>query len=389
MPGAWPRCPPTPPGPLTAIDRAPAVLNEFITLNREEIITRCRAKVAARSMPVPTESEINHGVPMFLDQLVDALQSGSVANAALNRTAGQHGHDLLLQGLTVSQVVHDYGDVCQTVTELAMETNAPISTDDFRTLNRCLDQAIASAVTMYSQESQRERTDEAMDREQDRLAFLVHELRNLVNTAVIAFDVLKTGNVGVAGSTGSVLGRSLSGMRELIARSLDEVRLAQVIANRRPMPVAKFIEDVGAAAMLEARARSITLIVPAGVPEDLTINADQPVLAAMVGNLLQNAFKFTRPGTTVTLRVSALEKRVLIEVEDECGGLPGLGEVKDAPASFEQRGSDRTGLGIGLAFSRWGADAHGGRLYTRNMPGKGCVFAIELPRLSVPSSVPA
>ena len=366
------------------------MLNEFITFNREEIITRCRAKVASRSMPLPTESEIDHGVPMFLDQLVDALQSGSVANAAaLDRTAGQHGHDLLLQGLTVSQVVHDYGDVCQTVTELAMETNAPISTEDFRMLNRCLDQAIASAVTRYAKESQRDRADEAMDREQDRLAFLVHELRNLVNTAVIAFDVLKSGNVGVAGSTGAVLGRSLTGLSELIARSIDEVRLTRVIANRRPMPLARFIADVAAAATLEAKARGVTLIVPADVPGDVTIEADQPVLAAVVVNLLQNAFKFTAPGTTVTLRVSALDDRVVIEVEDECGGLPGLGEVRDAPAAFEQRGSDRTGLGIGLAFSRWGAHAHGGRLYTRNMPGKGCVFAVELPCVSTPGAVSA
>jgi hypothetical protein len=47
-------------------------------------------------------------------------------------------HDLLLQGFTVSQVVHDYGDVCQSITDLAVEVNAPISTDDFRMLNRCL-----------------------------------------------------------------------------------------------------------------------------------------------------------------------------------------------------------------------------------------------------------
>jgi len=365
------------------------MLNEFITLHREEIITRCRAKVARRSMPPPTESEINHGVPMFLDQLVDALQSGSVEHAALDRTARQHGHDLKVQGLTVSQVVHDYGDVCQTVTELALETNAPISTDDFRTLNRCLDQAIASAVTMYAQDSQRDSAHRAMDREHDRLAFLIHELRNLVNTAVIAFDVLKSGNVGVAGSTGAVLGRSLTGLRELIARSLDEVRLTQAAANTKPMPVAQLVREVGAAAMLEASVRGINLILPVDLPEDLMIEGDQPVLSAVVGNLLQNAFKFTRSGTTVALRVSSREGRVLIEVEDECGGLPGLGEVKDGPATFEQRGSDRTGLGIGLAFCRWGALAHGGRLYTRNMPGRGCVFAIDVPLWSVPGAVPA
>ena len=105
--------------------------------------------------------------------------------------------------------------------------------------------------------------------------------------------------------------------------------------------------------------------------EELAIEADQQILAAVVGNLLQNAFKFTRSHSTVTLRVRASADRVLIEVQDECGGLPGEGEGKELVASFEQRGADRTGLGIGLTFSRWGAEANGGRLYARNLPGTG------------------
>src|SRR5687768_17004641 len=111
------------------------MLHDFITVNREDIIARCRAKVASRSIPPPSEAEINHGVPLFLEQLVDALRSGT-SDVEIDRSAGQHGHDLLLQGFTVAQVVHDYGDVCQTITDLAVETDAPISADDFRTLNR-------------------------------------------------------------------------------------------------------------------------------------------------------------------------------------------------------------------------------------------------------------
>ena len=104
------------------------------------------------------------------------------------------------------------------------------------------------------------------------------------------------------------------------------------------------------------------------------------MLAAVVGNLLQNAFKFTRPHTTVTLRVGASAERVLIEIEDECGGLP-AGNVNGLFRPFEQRSADRTGLGLGLAFSRWGVEANDGRIYARNLPEKGCVFTIDLPRL--------
>ena len=362
------------------------MLYEFITLNREEIITRCRAKVSTRSIPPPSEAEINHGVPLFLDQLVAMLQSGG-GTGEIDRTAGQHGHDLLLKGFTVSQVVHDYGDVCQTITELALETNAPISTEDFRTLNRCLDEAIASAVTMYTRESQQSQSDKATDRDNERVGFLVHEMRNLVNTATVAFEVLKSGNVGVGGSTGAVLNRTLTGLRDLIARSLEEIRSTNAVKNMKQILVFEFIDEIGAAAMLEAHARGLKLIV-SPMQDELAIETDQQILAAVVGNLLQNAFKFTRPHGTVTLSVRGSADRVLIEVHDECGGLPGDGGEKELVASFEQRGADRSGLGIGLTFSRWGAEANGGRLYAHNLPGQGCVFTLDLPRLSVPATAP-
>jgi signal transduction histidine kinase len=360
------------------------MLYEFITLHRAEIIERCRAKVATRSMPLPSETEINHGVPLFLEQLVEMLRAEGMSTSEIDRSASQHGHDLLLQGFTVSQVVHDYGDVCQTVTDLALETSAPISTEEFRTLNRCLDEAIASAVTMYERESQQLSADKAMDRDNERMGFLVHELRNLVNTALVAFEVFKSGNVGIGGSTGSVLNRTLIRLRDLIARSLDEVRLKSAARNSRRIVVSEFIDEIGGAATLDASARGLALIV-APVERDLAIEADPQVLAAMVGNLVQNALKFTRPHTTVTLTVRATADRVLIDVHDQCGGLPGQPEGTDLVASFEQRAADRTGLGIGLAFSRWGAKASGGRLYARNLPPTGCVFTVDLPRSFVPA----
>ena len=357
------------------------MLYEFIATNRDEIIRRCRAKVAARSVPPPTGVEIDHGVPVFLDQLGDALRLGLTASPEISRTAIRHGHDLLLQGFTVSQVVHDYGDVCQSITDLALEMDAPISADDFRMLNCCLDDAIAGAVTQYGRERHQSTIDGDATRGSERLGFLAHELRNLTNTAVVAFEVLKTGNVGVGGSTGSVLHRSLMGLRALIGRSLAEVRLTQGVQNREPFLVAGFIEELAPAATLEANARGITLTV-LPVEDGVAIEADRQVLAAVVGNLLQNAFKFTRPQTTVTLRVGASPERVLIEIQDECGGLP-RGNASELFRPFEQRSVNRTGLGLGLAFSRWGVEANNGRIYARNLPDRGCVFTIDLPRLPI------
>src|SRR5665213_2278596 len=355
------------------------MLHEFIALNRQEIILRCRAKVATRSIPPPTDVEVNHGVPLFLDQLVAMLRSGGTSTREMDASAGQHGHDLLLQGFTVSQLVHDYGDVCQTITDLALETNAPISTEDFRALNRCLDEAIASAVTIYHRESQRAQPYSTPDLDNERMGFMIHELRTLGGTAVVAFEVLKMGNVGVGGSTGAVLNRSLIGLRDVIARALDEVRLTNTAKHTKRISVAAFIDEIGDSARLQAEARNLTLVV-APVPDAVAIDVDRQGLTAVVGNLLQNACKFTRAQSTVTLNVCATVDRVLIEVHDECGGLPGEAPDMELLPSFEQRSTDRTGLGIGLAFSRWGVEANGGRLYARNLPGRGCVFTIDLPQ---------
>ena len=354
------------------------MLHEFVTENREELIRRCRAKVEMRSIPPPTPAELEYGVPCFLDQLVDALQNHLSPSSEIGRSAARHGHDLKLQGFTVSQVVHDYGDVCQSITDLALQLNAPINVEDFRTLNRCLDDAIASAVTEYGRGNQ-----SVVDTESDdqRLGFLAHEMRNLLGTATVAFEVLRTGNVGVGGSTGNVLKRSLAALGDLITRSLAEVRLQHDVRNRTQFGIADFIAELAPAAALDASARGLSFDVEAG-NAGVNVDADRSILAATVVNLLQNAFKFTRPGTTVTLRSSATPDRVLIEVEDECGGLPD-GNVNVLFQPFEQRGADRTGLGLGLTISRWGAEANNGRICARNLPSHGCIFIIDLPRATV------
>lgn len=358
------------------------MLFEFIVAHRHEIIRRCRAKVARRSIPPPTEAEIDYGVPVFLDQLLDSLKGATVGHAAINRTALRHGHDLLLRGFTVSQVVHDYGDVCQAITELAVETGTPIAADDFRTLNCCLDDAIASAVTEYGRGRDAATVATESARDNERLGYFVHELRNLTSTSMMAFHVLRTGNVGVGGSTGTVLHRSLLRTAALIDRSMEEVRLTAGLQRQEPLLVAELIEDLASSTALDAEARGVMLTVEP-VEDDVAIKVDRESLAAVIVNLLQNAFKFTRPGSRVTLRVRAAADRVLIEVQDECGGLPGP-NPDELFRPFEQRSADRSGLGIGLAFSRWAVEANHGRIGARSLPGVGCIFTIDLPRCNVP-----
>ena len=213
----------------------------------------------------------------------------------------------------------------------------------------------------------------------ERLGFLAHELRNFISTATLSRAAIRTGEVAPNGATAAVLDRCLIGMRTLIDRTLAEVRLTAGMPGRNKVfSVADFIAEVKVITSLEAAARECEFSV-AAVDPNLGIEADRDLLFAAVGNLLQNAFKFTHRHTAVSLDAHASGDRVLIDVEDHCGGLP-PGDPDKLFESFTQHGADRSGLGLGLSISRRSVEANGGLLRIRDIPGSGCVFTIDLPR---------
>jgi len=212
------------------------MLHEFLSTNRDELIRRCRAKVSRRAAPPVTALELEHGVPLFLEQLVEALRCeqdnpsnhdgvldsrrSTVASIENTRTAGLHGKELLDKGYTVDQVVHDYGDICQSITELANEQTASIAVEEFRTFNRLLDNAISDAVSSFGRHR-----DESVATKGDQVqrawrGTLGDEQRVLLDIAVKAFAALKVGNIGLRGATGALLEASLEKLRGLMDESL-------------------------------------------------------------------------------------------------------------------------------------------------------------------------
>ena len=350
---------------------------EFITLHREAIIAKTRLKVSTRTWPPASTVELENGVPLFLTQLAETLRleatSAPFSSTAIGVSATQHGSDLLALGFTVSQVVHDYGDICQAVTELADELNAPVTANEFHILNRCLDTAIAHAVTEHA----RVTAEDGLTDELERVGRLMHEVRNSLNTALFAFDVLKRGTVGVGGSTGAVLGRSLVAMRTLVDSSLADIRMAASHQRSDAVSIQNFLNDVVVAARLHADYSGLTLNIEP-IDPDLTANADSQLLESALMNLLTNAFKYTREGGSVTLRAWAENGDLRIEVQDQCGGIPVTKGDPFAPFG-DRRGKDRTGLGLGLSIARNAMRAQGGDVTVRNIPGSGCIFTIQVP----------
>lgn len=372
---------------------------QFLINNRDELIARCKHKVAQRPQRAATDQQLVHGIPIFIEQLTRTLEaeergacvegakiSGAaggdgVALSEIGLSAAAHGKELLELGFSVDQVVHDYGDLCQAITDLAVERDAPFSVDEFRTLNRCLDNAIADAVTEFSFQRDVARSKEQTLEVNQRIGFLVHELRNALGTAMLSVSALEMTNMPIGGATGAVLKRSLDALKSLIDKTIAEVRSTPLPPGaREQFTVADFLGEAATAAMLDPGARRCSFEVVTG-DLALTVEANRGVLSAALGNLLQNAFKFSQADGTVLLRAVQDGGRVLIQVVDSCGGLP-AGSADRMFTPFLQRSKDRTGLGLGLSIAQKGVEGEGGMLSVQDLPGVGCVFTINLPLAS-------
>ncbi len=390
-------------GSLKSQPRGVDVLHEFLTAHRDELIESCRYKStlrvasAIKRNPVPP-----NGVPSILDQLIDTLRAEQAPEtrrdilafdsygakkslqAGINAPAAQYGQALLRNGFPVEEIVYGYGDLCQAVTDLAVKQDAMIEAREFRTLNHCLDQAIAEALISYSARVKTpEAADDAVQRLNERLGYFVHELRNHLQTATLALAASRTENK-FSSAANLVLDRSIIAMRNLVRRSLSDVRTtAEVPACRQLVTVADLISDIRQSVSLDTRIRNLDFVVEP-VDTSLGICVDAELLSAALGNLLQNAFKFTHRHTQVTLTAFAKGDRVLIEVMDNCGGLP-AGDTEDLFRPFTQAGRDKSGAGLGLSICRRNVEANDGVLSVRDIPGTGCVFSIDLPRAALAS----
>ncbi|SEB26420.1 HAMP domain-containing sensor histidine kinase [Variovorax sp. YR216] len=371
-------------------------MHRFISNHRVELLERCKANFARRPRRASTTAQLANGIPIFLDQLTRSLQaqesgevdesfriSGTAGGDAaaffeMGLSAAAHGKQLMELGFSVDQVVHDYGDLCQAITDLAVELDAPFSVDEFRTLNRCLHNAIANAVTEFGVRRDASVALQQTAEENERLGVLVHELRNYLHTATLAFAALESGRVTVGGATGAVLKRSLTSMVALLNRSLSQVRDAVEAPQEAAFSVALFVAEARNVVSLDASTKGCTLCV-LDVDATLGISGNRERLLAALVNLLQNALKFTHSHTDVTLSAHAEGDYVLVDVKDHCGGLP-PGATARIFQPFVQVGENKSGLGLGLSIARRSVEADGGALTVRDLPGTGCVFTIRLPR---------
>jgi signal transduction histidine kinase len=354
-------------------------LHDLLLEHRDELIHRWTQE-ARQDLDVPSVSraELREGMPVFLTELARALRRAvvgpSAAPPAVPETAEEHGRQRFAIGFDVISVAREYGILHRCILESVADRGVEVSLAEHVVLSTFTNEAVAHAVAEYA----RQRDEELQRNTSNHVAFVAHELRNPLGHATLAFTLLRS-SAGLDDDNRLVqtVERNLKRLQRLVDQSLVRGRLtAGVELQRESVNLNALLVEAQQESLADGDRKGVRLAVEADA--DLVVRVDPRLLRSAVTNLLGNAVKFTHEGGTVILRARRTDLGVGIEVEDECGGLAeGAAEKMFEP--HVQLGQDKSGFGLGLAISKQATDAHQGTLRVENLPGKGCMFVLELP----------
>lgn len=361
-------------------------LYELLIDKEESILRRCREAVdeAAGS---EVGWDIDETLPGLYRELVEVLRLSEETDALHARqrfvwdtvtakSSRTHAEMLFRLGCNISQLVHGYGAICQSITEYAHEEKVQLTSMEFGQLNFCLDVAIAQAVTAFLALAQKE-----LSRKNAlRIGETIHELRNALTGAVLAHELISTGRVGAGGATSGALTLSHQLMTLIIDRAVAEVRLGGAQQPEvNSLNLYSILSNVKVAATPAAKAKLIRLNLD--IETTLHVAADPHLLTSAFANIVHNAIKFSKEHSTIQIRIYRHEDLAVTEVEDCCGGID-LAKVESMFSPYTQESTDRSGLGLGLSIARRAVQQAGGDIDVVNLPDKGCVFKVRLPLLT-------
>lgn len=348
-------------------------LSSLLAERRTEIIERWTQRIEREHQNKELScGELCDHLPRIFDEVLAALRAEENP-AATEAASVAHGAQRLRVGFDLVEVIREYEILTDCILDELDATGRNLSTRAFRRVQGLLNAGRAQAVSAYI-----ERRDEEIAREHSQhVAFVAHELRGPLMAAFLSATILQRQARPEEDRGLSLLVRNLMSLRDLIDQVLMADRLGGgVQLTRETFDLKALLEEVVADAGLAAERNQVELNIDA--PGTLTFNGDRRLIRSAINNILGNAVKFTHEGGAITLRARLSDGCTTIEVEDGCGGLP-EGNPDELFEPNVQRGDNRTGFGLGLAIVRQAVEAHGGRTHVRNLPGRGCVFSLELP----------
>jgi signal transduction histidine kinase len=363
------------------------MLHDTLASRRDEILARWKESVSGRIAPesMPALELLDH-FPIFLNQVIESLRAQAECDdPPCAKTAANHGEQRLRLGFSLDAVVREYEALREVIEDTAADARVPISSAEARRLSRSITDGIAAAVSEYA----RQRDAEIRRQHNEHIGFITHELRNPLGTASLAVDMLiNEGHLPTALQPTRALMRALEQMKSLIDHALRDARMTSGV-ELQPVhtTLGSLLEEAELMVGTDAKVFGVTLHLQ--VERDGDLYVDIRLVRSALSNLVQNAIKYSNRGGVVEMRGKVDDTHARIEIEDCCGGLE-VGEIERAFTPFVRLDDEKPGFGLGLAIAKQAIGAHGGTISVQNLPGKGCIFAVELPHVkAMPARPPA
>ncbi|MGQ3345419.1 PAS domain-containing sensor histidine kinase [Bosea sp. (in: a-proteobacteria)] len=218
------------------------------------------------------------------------------------------------------------------------------------------------------------------------LANMSHELRTPLNAIIGFSDVMQSNIFGPLGEKYSDYVRDIHASGEYLLRFINDIlnmsRLesGKVSLEKTNLAIGLVVDEAVRAVQDEIDRKGLALTIEG--PRDTHLEADPHALYQILGNLLDNAVKFTPDAGQVAIRIRPVPGAVNIFVEDSGIGIP-KDKIHRIGRPFEQVEGDLTrsykGSGLGLAIARSLTELHGGSLRLRSAIGAGTIVMVHLP----------
>jgi signal transduction histidine kinase len=360
----------------------------FLVKNREEILAYARKMAKDSTILTPTKSELEYGIPLFFDQFTSSIKWTTDVHGRFDEhmrlSASNYGTQIFDLGFTISQIVQSYGTICESILTVAKEHHQKFQPQDHLLMNVWLDEAIASAASGFDiaktdkiEEEYTYKFKKIEDTHAVQIGELVHELRRELARAILTFDILKMGKVGIQSRTSHVLEGSLHGLRKIIDLTVAQVLLkVKYELNIQNIRLAELLDETVFTLKGLADKKEIKLICQAD--HSVQFAGDRQLLDSAIENIVENAIKYSKTKGIVQVKGMKDKDRIKIEVTDECGGMP-EDKIEHILEPFTRGSASEGGMGLGLSITSQALKKHGGHIFLNNIPGKGCIFTLEIP----------
>jgi signal transduction histidine kinase len=355
-------------------------LADLITNHSAEIEQRWLHRIkAALGDLVLSASELRDSMPEYLDRLADGLRQRETVEAggtaSWENVARKHAETRVRLGFDIDQLVHEFVVLRQVLFDVIDEQDAPAELRQARWLSDLIEGAIAASVKSYVMS----RDYQARKQEAEHIAFITHELRNPLTTAVLGTKQLR--RKSVAGSdqdrTLDLVDRNLRRLTELIDGVLLVERGAHAHEPRLAVTtLGQLLEQPLSAAKLATETKGLAL--DARFDPDVVVQVDEKLSMSAIDNVIQNAIKFTDRGQVAVVAENH-PREVVLHVRDSGPGI----SKEDLSTIFEpfRRGtSKKPGAGLGLAIARRAVEAQGGTIRAESNDNEGAHFWLTLPK---------